>query len=327
MARKRLSPPQDTYLAPLETKGLSSPFAARPPAPIAQIAGDSAVVAALREVTDELQAARAEGRLVQRLPLATIEADHLVRDRIVENDDEMRALLISIRARGQQSPIEVVELEQGRFGLISGRRRLRAVTALYEETGDPRFATIQALLRRPNDASDSYLAMVEENEIRVGLSHYERARIAARAVEMGVYTDLPTALRHLFQTASRAKRSKIGSFVTVYRNLDGALRFPVALPERLGLMLAHALDADPHLAPQIASALTAAVPKTAVAEQALVKRFLASPKPNTSDPEPFAPGIWVKTILTAQGTRIILTGPGLDDCFADKLKAWLKQQS
>ena len=79
MARKRLSPPQDTYLAPLETKGLSSPFASRPPAPIAQIAGDSAVVAALREVTDELQAARAEGRLVQRLPLATIEADHLVR--------------------------------------------------------------------------------------------------------------------------------------------------------------------------------------------------------------------------------------------------------
>jgi hypothetical protein len=44
MARKRLSPPQETYLAPLETKGLSSPFAARPPAPIAQIAGDSAVV-------------------------------------------------------------------------------------------------------------------------------------------------------------------------------------------------------------------------------------------------------------------------------------------
>ena len=38
MARKRLSPPQETYLAPLEIKGLSSPFASRPPAPIAQIA-------------------------------------------------------------------------------------------------------------------------------------------------------------------------------------------------------------------------------------------------------------------------------------------------
>jgi hypothetical protein len=150
MARKRLSPPQETYLAPLETKGLSSPFAARPPAPIAQIAGDSAVAAALREVTDELQAARAEGRLVQRLPLGAIEADHLVRDRIADNPEERLALQASIRARGQQTPVEVVDLGHGRYGLISGWRRLQALTALRTETGDERFATVQALLRRPD---------------------------------------------------------------------------------------------------------------------------------------------------------------------------------
>jgi hypothetical protein len=34
---------------------------------------------------------------------------------------------------------------------------------------------------------EAYLAMVEENEIRVGLSFYERARIVARAAEAGVF--------------------------------------------------------------------------------------------------------------------------------------------
>ena len=88
-----------------------------------------AVVAALREVTEELQAARVEGRLVQRLPLAAIEADHLVRDRIADNPEERLALQASIRARGQQTPVEVVDLGSGTLldfaGLGLGRTAAR----------------------------------------------------------------------------------------------------------------------------------------------------------------------------------------------------------
>ena len=331
MARKRLSPPQDTYLAPLETKGLSSPFAARPPAPIAQIAGDSAVVAALREVTDELQAARAEGRLVQRLPLAAIEADHLVRDRIADNPEEMQALQASIRARGQQTPVEVVDLGDGRYGLISGWRRLQALTALRGETGDERFATVQALLRRPDSASAAYLAMVEENEIRVGLGHYERARIAARAVEQGVYPGLKAALNHLYQNVSRAKRSKIGSFVTVYQALDGSLHFPAALPERLGLALAQALEADAGLADRLKAGLAKAAPVTATEEQAHLVRLLRPAGPGVMSAPPArpadalepAPGVWLQVAQGPQGARYILSGPGLDTAFGTRLADWL----
>ena len=331
MARKRLSPPQDTYLAPLETKGLSSPFAARPPAPIAQIAGDSAVVAALREVTDELQAARAEGRLVQRLPLAAIEADHLVRDRIADNPEEMQALQASIRARGQQTPVEVVDLGDGRYGLISGWRRLQALTALRGETGDERFATVQALLRRPDSASAAYLAMVEENEIRVGLGHYERARIAARAVEQGVYPGLKAALNHLYQNVSRAKRSKIGSFVTVYQALDGSLCFPAALPERLGLALAQALEADACLADRLKAGLAKAAPVTAAEEQAHLARLLrpagsggmSAPPARPADALEPAPGVWLQVAQGPQGARYILSGPGLDTAFGTRLADWL----
>ena len=78
--------------------------------------------------------------------------------------DEMAALVASLRARGQQVPIEVVAREAkgtGRngYGLISGLRRVMAL----REIGA---AEVLALVRRPETSSEAYLAMVEENEIR-----------------------------------------------------------------------------------------------------------------------------------------------------------------
>jgi ParB family chromosome partitioning protein len=228
----------------------------------------------------------------------------------------------------------VVDLGNGRFGLISGWRRLQALTALQMETGEDRFATVQALLRRPNSASAAYLAMVEENEIRVGLGHYERARIAARAVEQGVYPGLKAALNHLFQNVSRAKRSKIGSFVTVYQALDGSLRFPAALPERLGLSLAQALEADASLADRVKTALASTAPATAAEEQAHLARLLRPAGPGgmadaparpTDAVEP-APGIWLQVANGPQGARYTLSGPSADAAFGARLAEWLGVQ-
>jgi ParB family chromosome partitioning protein len=86
--------------------------------------------------------------------------------------------------------------------------------------------------------------MVEENEIRAGISFYERARLAAEAAKLGIYPDPAAAIAALFTSASPAKRSKIGSFVRVHEALGPALRYPTAIPERLGLALAAALDRD-----------------------------------------------------------------------------------
>ncbi|MFD1810536.1 hypothetical protein ACFSHQ_27630 [Gemmobacter lanyuensis] len=131
--------------------------------------------------------------------------------------------------------------------------------------------------------------MVEENEIRVGLSFYERARIALKAVEAGVFPDDRSALRSLFASASRAKRSKIGSFLTLVRALDGALRFPEAIGERLGLQLAQALEADPGLASRLQLALQAEIPD-AMAEQTLLQRALTPARPKPVSPKP-RPGL------------------------------------
>ena len=331
--RMRLNPPQETYLAPapFENKALNGPFGSvsRNAAPIAQMAGDAATVAALREVSEELQSARAEGRLVQQVPLAAIEVDHLLRDRIHHDDEDMAALRESLRARGQQTPIDLVDLGGGRYGLISGWRRLMALSDLYAQTGEAQFSTIQGLLRRPDGSADAYLAMVEENEIRVALGHYERGRIAAKAAEAGVYPDVQTALRHLFSSASRAKRSKIGTFVTIYHQMDAALRFPAAISERLGLALAAGLEADAGLAPRLAQMLARAAPQTPAEEQALLARAL---RPTKAAGQPksqreVAPGVRLQMAGKGASARYTLSGPGLGADFRDRLADWLRARA
>lgn len=86
-----------------------------------------------------------------------------MRDRIGLDAAEMAPLVESLRTRGQQTPVEVVALEGGRYGLISGWRRVQALRRLCAETGDAaRFGTVLALLRQPRDAAEAYVAMVEE---------------------------------------------------------------------------------------------------------------------------------------------------------------------
>ena len=221
--RRRLTPPTRTAEGPQPDQGAPAtriPFGA---APIAQIAGDSAEQAVLRDVTQALESARQEGRLAQPLPLSEIVDDHLVRARVALDEDDLQALQASLSDRGQQTPIDVVRLEDGRYGLISGWRR---VTALRRNGAE----TVLGVIRQPDTAAETYQAMVEENEIRAGLSYWERAHIAARAAELGVYPDVSTAIARLFAHASRAKRSKIGSFATLIRHLESVIAFPNALP-------------------------------------------------------------------------------------------------
>ncbi|MGR3436451.1 MAG: ParB/RepB/Spo0J family partition protein [Shimia sp.] len=252
-------------------------------APIASVAGGAAAASAFEEVAGELSRARAEGRLIQAIPLVAIDRAYLVRDRVVVDEHDMDALRESLRARGQQTPIEVVPLPvvagrpqvtPYRFGLISGWRRMTALAQLHAETGEDRFATVQALVRDPGTAAEAYIAMVEENEIRVGLSYFERARVVLKSVEQKVFPDRKSALAGLFGSASKAKRSKIGSFVPVVDALDGALAFPGALGERLGLRLAKAIEEDPGFAARLRTILPG---PDAEVEQAVLEGALEAP--------------------------------------------------
>lgn len=357
--RKRLTPAQPGYLE-TGAAALSPGFAAAPseptptPAsipPIAQVARDSAASAALAEVTAELETARAEGRLIQALPVMAVQRDHLVRDRVIVDADEMAVLKDSLRSRGQQTPIEVVDLGAGQYGLISGWRRVTALGELHAETGEERFAQVQALLRTPDTAEAAYTAMVEENEIRVGLSPYERARIVAKAVEQGVFPTHKRALQSLFAAASRAKRSKIGSFLTVVAALDGTLRFPGGLTERLGLRLSKALEADADLARTLRARLRKSEAADAAAEAAILEAALrpapvpeATPAtPSQSQVQPrdqrrvqpvehpakdeVVPGLYLTQSGPDHDPTLTLSGPQVTAELRTRLAVWLQAQT
>ncbi len=268
--RKRLTPMISDY-QPDPTAPVTKP-AMR--APIANVAGEASAVAALDALSTSMQTARATGRMVIEVPLEQIDRDFLVRDRMVADTDEMDALMASITARGQQTPIEVIDLEGGRFGLISGWRRCQALQRLQTQTGEARYGSVLALVRQPADQADSYLAMVEENEIRVGLSYYERARIAVKATAQGAFKDEKEALNRLYSSASRAKRSKIKSFVAVYHALDSALRYPEAIGERLGLQIAQHVQLDQPRAQALARLLEGAGAGTPEQEQIVLQQAL-----------------------------------------------------
>ncbi|TPE51622.1 ParB N-terminal domain-containing protein [Amaricoccus solimangrovi] len=251
--RKRVEGPSPEELIALEqgfaTKPASNPFAVPP---IAQVAAEAAAAAdplpsearveAARDRADAeaLRAAEAEGRVIARVRVSEIVVDELTRDRMALDREELDELKISIRSNGLRLPVELFELAtpkagQG-YGLISGLRRVTAMRELYGPD-----ATIAALIREPADAAEAVAAMVEENEIRAGLSHYERGRVAALAVGQGRFADLDEAVARLFASASKAKRSKIRSFALVHEELGDMLSFPQALTEKAGLRLANAL--------------------------------------------------------------------------------------
>lgn len=344
MARRRLTPAQPGYLAPApapatasapETKSMAGP-AARPP--IAQVAGQSAEAAALRDLARGIETARNEGRLIVEVPLAEIAPDHLIRDRVAFDPEELGALKASIAAHGQRSPAEVTPLAgkqaargEGaadatapRYGLISGWRRFRALSELHAETGEARFAQLRALLRSPGAAAESYIAMVEENEIRVGLSYYERARVVAEAARAGIFPDQSAALRQLFASASRAKRSKIASFIDIHEALGDVLGFPAEIPERLGLALVARLRHGDRT--RLRRALAEARPARAAEELALLERLArppqAQPRGDVSRAKQVAeelrPGLALAGRCRGGRVTLTLSGEGADEALLEE---------
>ncbi len=327
-------------------------------APIAQVAGESSSAAALGELSRAMEEARAQGRMIIALKLDEVAAGHLVRDRLGADEEELSVLMESLAARGQQTPVEVVDrgvATAPRYGLISGWRRLSALRRLEAEGRGP--GEVLAVIRSPRSAPEAYLAMVEENEIRVGLSYYERARIVVQAVEQGVFDDRESALRGLFGAVSRAKRSKIGSFATIVAALDGALTFPTALAERAGLDLARRLAADPDLGPRLRAELAATPPADAAEELARLCDGNATGSasgasgtgsktrargraeessegsacaPGTGDGsagDAATPGTRPKVDYDADAGRIVLSGPGVNASLAAAIRQLVNESA
>lgn len=249
--RTKLTAPSADELAALDADFRSESRARPNPAtaPIAQVAADAASLgtgepaqAKLDRLDAEvLRDAKKKGLFIAEIPTDQIDDEAMIRDREELDERELNELKFSIRANGLRMPIEVYENEKGGFNLISGYRRLAAVRGLAELNPTLNYDVIAALVRPPQELADAVASMVEENEIRSSLSHYERGRVAVLAAHQGVFENTEAAISKLFHFGSAAKRSKIKSFAEVFEFLGDVLSFPNSLSERRGLRLANAL--------------------------------------------------------------------------------------
>lgn len=330
--RRRLETPSTDDLSRIEAEFRSETFdraaSVRGIAPIAQVAADSAShvqadgaetrAARARTEADaaRLHEARASGLLMVDLALDEIDEDAMIRDRMTMGEAEMLELRQSIAAHGLRLPIEVFELDQPgragqRFGLLSGYRRLLATRGLRDLTQADKYATIRAIIRPQSDTGSAFVSMIEENEVRENLSHFERGRIAVIAANHGAFSNTEDAVDRLFATGSKAKRSKIRSFALIFEELGDMLQFPEHLTERRGLQLATALRQGAEA--QVRQALSHAAPADADDEWAVIEPVIRQQDHGVRDPgrggRPKRAGTahgWIddKTLRTSSGVTI-----------------------
>lgn len=311
-------------------------------APISDVAADAARTGAFEEMRNELSNARIEGRLVLAVPLDSINVDYLIRDRLTLDPEEMATLRDSILRRGQQTPIEIIECRSDgtgpQYGLISGLRRFKVLQDLSKE--DPaRFGTVKALLRHPKDASDAYIAMVEENEVRAMLGFYEKAHLAVAAAEAKIFADPRTAVATLFGALPKSKKSKVNSFVVLVEALGTAVRFPAHIPEHLGLKLVKAIKENPDFGVALRCGLLAKPAEAPTDERALLETSLRTghtrPASKTTDNPgqqgvEVAPGIWLaekKAGPRPNNIEVSLSGSAVTQDFLVHLQRWIAARS
>lgn len=256
--RRKVAAPSADDLNRIEEEFRRETSARSAMAPISQISADAALSASpldtqtratdakLQASAETLQRIREEGRELLSIPLDQIDPRAMIRDRTQLDADEMAELTSSIEAHGMRMPIEVFRREtpgdgQAPYGLLSGFRRYQAVRQLAARRKDPKWRNITAIERDPDALGGAVTAMVEENEIRSNLSHFERGRIAVVAAQQGVFGSTEEGVNTLFAVASKAKRSKIRAFALIFEELGDMLVFPEALKEREGLRLANGL--------------------------------------------------------------------------------------
>ncbi|MBX5200356.1 plasmid partitioning protein RepB [Rhizobium sp. NZLR1] len=124
-----------------------------------------------------------------------------VKDRLSEDDEEFRALVEAIRARGQDTPILVRPHGKidGRYQVVFGHRRLRAARQLGRN--------VRAVVKAIDDRTH-VIAQGQENSARADLTFIERALFASRLEELGYD-------REVISTALAANAASISKMITV----------------------------------------------------------------------------------------------------------------
>lgn len=269
------------------------------------------------------------------LPLDTIDAHALLRDRTTLDPVAQAILQTSIATEGLRMPIEVWQLSTPRpphrYGLISGLRRLTAARAIG-------MRTIPAFIRTPASVPAAMAAMVTENEVRAPISPWEKGALIVAAVEEGHVPTPDAAVAMLYPALPRQARARLRSFAMVVETLDGAF----ATPERLTVdrmdRLAVALRADMEdaLRAALATRRGEGLDSQWSALLPLLDESRTPPAPSLSPGRPrrvlhLHQGLTIRREPCRDGWLLRFTGPearsgGLIDDVFDKVEEWFQRR-
>ncbi|MGQ0567126.1 MAG: ParB/RepB/Spo0J family partition protein [Gemmobacter sp.] len=179
------------------------------------------------------------------LPLDTILATALPRDRTTFDDDAMAALTASITATGLRQPVEVWALHTPRdgctHGLISGHRRLIAFRRIRDARDGRDHTHIPCFVRTPATVAEAMASMIAENELRADLSPWEKGRILVDAVAEGIFDTLDAAVKGLHPHQTRQSQSRLRLLAHLVEEAPMGLTAPETLSLRQCLRLASAM--------------------------------------------------------------------------------------
>lgn len=93
-------------------------------------------------------------------------------------EDKFFELVESIEEKGLFSPLIVWEQPNGRYRILSGHNRRRALALLYEKTGEPRYAKAQCIVKRADELTEeeALALLVDANWVQRTLSASEKAK-------------------------------------------------------------------------------------------------------------------------------------------------------
>lgn len=128
----------------------------------------------------------AEGEEIKKIPVSLI-VPNRYQPRTVFDDEKIEELARTIRTHGIIQPIVVRETEDGRYELIAGERRWRAVQTLNWET-------VPAIVNNLNDTETASVALIE-NLQREELSPIEEAAAYGKLLELHQLTQEALAQR------------------------------------------------------------------------------------------------------------------------------------
>lgn len=235
---------------------------------------------------------KAQGLILQRVPLAAVQTRKLTRDRSGVDATDLQELKDSIREIGLSNPIQV-EASGEDFELVQGLRRLSAFKALYAETGEDRYASIPAVVLGDGETLDAlYRRMVDENLIRSDISFAEMASLA-RAYAQDPATSVGTvdeAVQILYRSAAKQKRSYIRAFAQLLIVLGDYLEHPQSVPRALGLAVRRRMDAEPASVAMLQRELVAGAGRTAEEELTVLRSFASELNPSDGEVNTFPAG-------------------------------------